>query len=224
MELLRLENVGKSYGEGDSKVQAVKKINLSINKGEIIAIIGTSGSGKSTLLNIIGLLESMDFGDYYIEGKNIKEYSEKEIAKLRNKTFGFIVQHFALIKDFTVYENIEVPLSYNREINKKEIPNKIEDVLYKMKIREKINAMPSSLSGGQCQRVAIARALVNDTDIILADEPTGSLDKKTGIEIINIFKELNREGKTIIIVTHDESIANECEKIIRIEDGEIISE
>lgn len=221
MEILKLENICKTFGKGDSCVQALKGVNLTINKGEMIAIIGTSGSGKSTLLNILGTLERPSSGKYFINGRDVSEFKEKELASIRNKTFGFVVQNFALIKGFTVYENVEIPLEYNKKSNKKESDVKIKDKLTKLKIRDKIYNKPGELSGGQCQRVAIARALVNDCEIILVDEPTGSLDKKTGKEVVDIFKDLNKEGKTVIIVTHDISIANQCERIIRIEDGNI---
>lgn len=221
MEILKLGNICKTFGKGDSCVQALKGVNLTINKGEMIAIIGTSGSGKSTLLNILGTLERPSSGKYFINGRDVSEFKEKELASIRNKTFGFVVQNFALIKGFTVYENVEIPLEYNKKSNKKESDVKIKDKLTKLKIRDKIYNKPGELSGGQCQRVAIARALVNDCEIILVDEPTGSLDKKTGKEVVDIFKDLNKEGKTVIIVTHDISIANQCERIIRIEDGNI---
>ena len=221
MEILKLENIYKTFGKGESCVQALKGVSLIINKGEMVAIIGTSGSGKSTLLNILGTLEKPSSGKYIINGREVSEFKEKELAKIRNKTFGFVVQNFALIKGFTVYENVEIPLEYNSKKNRKEFDKKIKDNLTKLKIREKIYSKPNELSGGQCQRVAIARALVNDAEIILVDEPTGSLDKKTGEQVVEIFKELNKEGKTIIIVTHDISIANQCERIIRIEDGNI---
>lgn len=222
MEIIKLEKIEKVFGENDSVTKALACIDLDIKKGEMIAIVGTSGSGKSTLLNVIGTLDKQTSGKYYLDGKDISEFNEKELAKLRNKTFGFVVQHFALVKEFTVYENVEIPLSYNKSIKKKDITSKIEDILMKLDIREKIKNKPSELSGGQCQRVAIARALVNDADIILADEPTGALDKKTGKEVLNILKSLNKEGKTVIIVTHDEDIANECQRIIKIEDGLIM--
>lgn len=222
MEILKLESISKTFGKGDSCVQALKCVDLTINKGEMIAIIGTSGSGKSTLLNILGTLEKPSSGKYYINGKEVSEFKEKELAMIRNKTFGFVVQNFALIKDFTVYENVEIPLEYNKKRDKKRSDSKVKDTLAKLKIRGKIDSKPNELSGGQCQRVAIARALVNDTEIILVDEPTGALDKKTGEEVVEIFKELNKEGKTIVIVTHDISIAEQCERIIKIEDGNIV--
>jgi len=223
MEIIRFEKLSKKFGQGDSEVQALRGIDLTINQGEMIAIIGTSGSGKSTLLNILGTLIKHSEGKYYLRGKDISEFKEKDLAKVRNSTFGFVVQSFALIKNFTVYENVEIPLQYSRSKRKKEYETKIKTILTKLKIRNKIYSSPIELSGGQCQRVAIARALVNDPDVILADEPTGALDKKTGEEVLEIFKSLKKEGKTVIIVTHDINIANQCERIIRIEDGQIIN-
>ncbi len=219
MALIKLENIKKEFGNNDNKVEALKGIDLEINRGELIAIIGASGSGKSTLLNIIGLLDKATGGKYFYDEKDITSFTDKKLGQLRNKAFGFVVQNFALIKEFTVYENVEIPLTYNKNIKKREYKDRIENILMKLGIIDKINKKPSELSGGQCQRVAIARALINDADIILADEPTGALDKKNGMDVINEFLKLNQEGKTVIMVTHDESIADKCNKIIRIEDG-----
>ena len=220
MELIKLKNISKTYGQNDAKVEALKNINLSIEKGEMVAIMGTSGSGKSTLLNIIGLLDKPTEGGYTLEGKNVDKLKDKELAKNRNKFIGFVVQNFALIDDYTIYQNIKVPLDYAK-VSKSEKKNRINTLLQKMKISDKKDKYPKELSGGQNQRVAIARALVNNPQIILADEPTGALDKNTGLDVMNIFKELNNEGKTVIIITHDEKIASMCKKIIRIEDGKI---
>ncbi|GKX67743.1 ABC transporter ATP-binding protein [Inconstantimicrobium mannanitabidum] len=223
MEILRLENIHKVYGKGNLQMEALKGVNLVVNEGELIAIIGVSGSGKSTLLNIIGTLDKASTGKYILEGKETEKYSEKEMAKLRNKTFGFVVQHFALIKGFSVYDNVEIPLAYSKG-NKKKYEERVKTMLTKLGIRDKIDSKPNQLSGGQCQRVAIARALVNDAKILLADEPTGALDKQTGQEVLDIFKKLNEEGKTVIIVTHDEKIANQCNRVIRMEDGKIVED
>ena len=223
MGIINLKNINKKFGVKDTEVIALRGVDLEINEGEIIAIVGASGSGKSTLLNIIGTLDKQTTGEYLLENKNLKELNKCDLAKLRNKKFGFVVQHFALINDYTVYENIEIPLEYGK-IKGSDRRKKINVVLNKLDIKDKINKKPSQLSGGQCQRVAIARAIVNDPQIILADEPTGALDKKTGEQVMQIFKELNREGKTVIIVTHDVSIAEQCNRIIRIEDGMIIKD
>jgi len=184
--------------------------------------MGPSGSGKSTLLNIIGCLDTPTSGEYIFNGKAIDKLSRRELANLRNTSFGFILQYFGLVDEYTVYENVEIPLSYSKKkgINKKKL---IKETLNMLGISDKIKKLPCQLSGGQNQRVAIARALINDPEIILADEPTGALDKKTGQEVMNILKDLNKNGKTLIIVTHDESIASQCNRIINICDGKIVS-
>ncbi|GFZ30433.1 ABC transporter ATP-binding protein [Clostridium zeae] len=218
--MINITAVEKSYGKSDSLVTALKKVDVQIERGEMVAIVGASGSGKSTLLNIIGCLDKATSGQYLFDGTNVQDLNQRALAKLRNKGFGFVVQYFALIDDYTVYENIEIPLKYGK-VNKKLREQKIEALLEKLQIADKRNKTPKELSGGQCQRVAIARALVNDPDIILADEPTGALDKKTGEEVVEIFRSLNEEGKTIVIVTHDEKVARSCNRIITIEDGMI---
>ena len=218
MTILKVNNLSKIFSSKENEVQALKSVNLDINKGDFIAIIGTSGSGKSTLLNILGLLDSQTSGEYLIEGVDTKNLKDKELASLRNKKFGFIVQHFALIKDFSVYDNVEIPLEYGK-VSKKLRKEKIEKVLEKVGLKDKIKTKSGDLSGGQSQRVAIARALVNEPKVILADEPTGALDSRTTEEIMSVFEELNKEGHTIVIITHDMSIANRCQRIISIEDG-----
>ena len=218
MNIIKLKKATKIYGKNASRVTALNRVNLEIEKGEFIAIMGTSGAGKSTILNIVGCLDVLTEGDYFLDGKSIEECSRKELAKIRNEKFGFVVQDFALIERYTVKKNILLPLSYSS----KKIPkNNLDILLDKFGISDKKDVMASNLSGGQRQRVSIARALINEPDIILADEPTGALDKKTGDEIISILSELNKEGKTIIIVTHDKDIASQCSRIIQIEDGEI---
>ena len=202
MANLELKNINKTYGNKDNIVHALNNITLKVNQGEFISIIGKSGSGKSTLLNILGFLDTPTNGIYTYDNKNILDLNDKNISKLRNKTFGFILQFFGLINDETVFENIKIPLE----------------------IGDKLNYRPKELSGGQCQRVAIARALINDPDIILADEPTGALDNKTGSQVINILKQLNELGKTVIIVTHDTSIAKITNRVIELSDGFIVSD
>lgn len=210
----------KTFKSGNLQTIAMDCDHLTINKGDLIAIVGPSGSGKSTLLNIIGLLEDLDSGEYKLDGKNISTLNDNEKAMYRNKYFGFIVQNFALINDFSVLDNIEIPLIYSKK-NKKTRHLLISSMLKKLNLESKINSKISELSGGQAQRVAIARALINNPEVILADEPTGALDCKTGQEIINILKEINKEGKTILIVTHDYNIAKQCDKIIKINDGKL---
>lgn len=220
MSLIELKNIKKIYGKGDAKVDALRGIDLSIEKGEMIAIMGASGSGKSTLLNILGFLDKPTEGSYLLNGQSVGKLGDKILARNRNKFIGFVVQNFALIEDYTVFQNIKVPLDYTK-ISKKEKKQRIVTLLDKMKISDKKDKLPKELSGGQNQRVAIARALVNDPEIILADEPTGALDSKTGEDVMAIFKEFNKEGKTVIIITHDEKIANMCKRIIKIEDGKL---
>lgn len=221
MSLISLKHIKKIYGSGDSTVSALNDVSLNIEKGAMIAVMGTSGSGKSTLLNIIGCLDRCTSGEYILNGKNIYNYSSKELANLRNKMFGFIVQYFALIDDYSVYENVVIPLEYAK-VSRKEKKERVKNLLMKLGVEDKIDKLPSQLSGGQNQRVAIARALINEPEIILADEPTGALDRKTSAEIMSILKKLNEEGKTVIVITHDEEIAKKCKQIIRIEDGKII--
>ncbi|MBV4421731.1 MAG: ABC transporter ATP-binding protein [Clostridium tyrobutyricum] len=221
MEIIKLKNINKVYNSKNNQVNALKDINLTIDKGELIAIVGPSGSGKSTLLNIIGTLDKITNGEYLLRDEQVEKLNNYQLSRLRNKTFGFVVQHFALISDYTVSENIEIPLEYGKvkHSERKVLINKVVD---KLSLTDKINKNIKELSGGQCQRVAIARAIVNDPEIILADEPTGALDQKTGQNVMNIFKSLNKEGKTVIIVTHDSKIAGQCDRIIKIEDGRIL--
>lgn len=218
MELIRVNNISKTYGVNDAKVNAIRDVSLTINEGELVAIVGKSGSGKSTLLNIIGCIDKPTNGEYFLGGRNIQDSREKELAKNRNGLIGFVLQYFGLINSYTVYENIELPLIYAKSKNKKE---KILNILKKLDILEKADKLPSELSGGQNQRVAMARALVNNPKLILADEPTGALDKNTSKQVMEILLKLNKEGKTVIIVTHDENISKQCDRIIRIEDGHI---
>ncbi len=222
MEICKLENVKKAYVNKKYTNIVLENINLSIKKGDFLGILGPSGSGKTTLLNIAGCLDNPTEGNVYIDNVNVTKMNDKSLSKLRGSFIGFIVQDYALIKEYTVYENIVLPLSYSK-VNKKEQKERAEIILSKLGILEKINSYPEELSGGQCQRVAIARALINSPELILADEPTGALDQKTGIEIMNILRDLNEEGKTIVIITHDTNIAKLCKKTIKIIDGNIIN-
>ncbi|AOY77581.1 ABC transporter ATP-binding protein [Clostridium formicaceticum] len=223
MTMIELKDIDKYYGHGQSKVYALKGISLSIEEGEMVSIVGKSGSGKSSLLNIIGGLDTPDVGEYSFKGNKINGLNPNALAEFRGNNIGFIVQHFALIDDMTVFDNIALPLRYNR-ISDRKLKETVEYLLDQMELSDKANSYPSQLSGGQCQRVAIARGLACNPSVLLADEPTGSLDEKTGLHILKIFKELNNKGITIIIVTHDDSIADSCKRVIRLSDGMIISD
>ncbi|MCB2311550.1 ABC transporter ATP-binding protein [Clostridium tagluense] len=195
---------------------------MKIEDGEMVAIMGTSGSGKSTLLNILGFIDKISNGEYYFDGENVETLTSVELAEFRNKKVGFVFQYFALLNDYTVYENIQLPL-LKTKLSKKEKKKIIEEYLIEFGITSQKNKRPQEISGGQQQRVAIIRALVTNPSYILADEPTGALDKKNGEAIMNILKDLNKNGKTIIIVTHDNNVANFCDRIITIDDGKIIN-
>lgn len=223
MALIEIKNVGKYFEEGDNYIKALKDVSLSIEKGEMLAIMGPSGSGKSTLLNILGFMDRPSAGKYILNGKATERLSSKEYSRYRNKMVSFIFQDYNLLEDYTVYDNVELPLLY-RKISSKEKKSLIMSTLEKLDIRDKYAAKVSRLSGGQRQRVAIARALVTGSEIILADEPTGALDQERGKEIMSILTELNKEGKTIIVVTHDKGVAALCSKTVHIIDGYIKDE
>lgn len=221
MSIISITNLHKTYGSGESEVKALRGLTLSVDKGDMIAIMGPSGSGKSTLLNIIGCIDRPTSGKYLLYDRLINTFNDREMAELRNKIFGFVVQDFALVERYSVYKNVMIPLTYSKKQIKSK-RDKIENILSQLGILEKKNAMALNLSMGQRQRVAIARAIVNDPDIILADEPTGALDSDTGREIMNILKKLNEDGKTIIIVTHEPKVVAYCQQIVRIKDGRVI--
>ena len=222
MEILKVENLRKEYGKGNSKVIALDGVNLEIERGEFVAIVGPSGSGKSTLLHIVGGVDSPDDGKVYIDGNDISKYSSKELAYFRRRKVGLIYQFYNLIPNLTVRHNIELPLKLDkRKINQDEF----SDIVKKLGIESKLDSFPSELSGGQQQRVAIARSLIYSPSLVLADEPTGNLDRENSREIIEILKYFNRTLKqTIIVITHDESIALEAERVITIVDGKIVGD
>lgn len=218
---VELKNVNKIF-ESDEGVpfQALYSINLKFKKGEFVAIVGPSGSGKSTLMNILGLLDHPTSGKYFLDNHDVSKLKEETRAEIRNKKIGFVFQSFNLLRRTKAIDNVILPLIYAK-VNQKERIQRAKKALIKVSLSDKLNSLPSQLSGGQQQRVAIARALVTNPEIILADEPTGNLDSKTGNEIINIFKNLNRDGRTIILITHSNEIARVAKRIVEIKDGRI---
>ena len=221
MPILELQNVGKAYQIDSQKLEVLRGINLEIKKGEFIAIMGPSGSGKSTLMNIIGCLDTPTSGKVIFENRDVSQLSEADLAQIRNKKVGFVFQTFNLIPRTTALANVELPLIY-KGLPEGERKTLAKKVLEQFGLGSRISHFPSQLSGGEQQRVAIARALVTQPIIILADEPTGNVDSKTGEEIIKIFQDLNKVGNTIILVTHDKDIASHAKKIIKLYDGEIV--
>lgn len=221
--MITINNLTKIYDKSSNDIPALQNISLEIKDGEMIAIMGASGSGKTTLLNIIGCMDSWNNGDYFFNGTNVGLLKGDKLDKFRRQNFGFIFQQFALLKDYTVRENVELPL---RAINmpKKKRHAIVMEMLAKVCMEQYADKIPAKLSGGQQQRCAIARALVTEASVILADEPTGALDSKTGQEIIELLIQLNHSGKTIIIVTHDEKIAKQTSRTICLKDGTIVNE
>jgi len=221
--ILDMRGIIKDYPMGDEMSRVLKGIDLCVDEGDFLAIVGPSGSGKSTLMNIIGCLDVPTEGEYYLSGTKIAEQDEKALARIRAKEVGFVFQSFYLLPRQSALKNVELPMIYSG-VDKKERKNRAIDILEKVGLGERIDYLPRQLSGGQQQRVAIGRALSNNPTIILADEPTGALDQKTGKQVIDIFHQLNAEGRTIILITHDESIARQAKRIVRILDGELKEE
>ncbi len=217
--MIQLENVTKVYRMGKVGVHALRGVTLSFDRGEMIAVIGASGSGKSTLLNIIGLLDRPDAGRYLFDGVDVSQLSENQLAEMRNREFGFVFQDFNLLPRATALANVELPLVYAGSVRHRR--ERANEALERVGLAERANHKPTALSGGEQQRVAIARALVNNPPLILADEPTGNLDSKSGAEIISIFHKLHQDGKTVILITHEADIAARAQRTIRLHDGRI---
>ena len=219
-EMIMIKNANKTFIMGDEQIKAINNISFTVNKGEFVSIVGPSGSGKSTLMNILGLLDTLDNGEYLLDGVNVNSLKDNELAEMRNKKIGFIFQRFNLLSKLNAIENVEVPLMY-QGLSAKKSKEVAKKYLKQVGLEGREEHLPFQLSGGQQQRVAIARALACKPEIILADEPTGALDSKTGIEIIDNLKKLNQEGQTIILITHDMNIAKKAERIVRISDGKL---
>ncbi len=224
-QVIRTENLKKTYNLGPVKVQAVKGVSISVRKGELVSIMGPSGSGKSTLMHLLGCLDTPSGGKYYLDGEDVSSFNENKLALVRNRKIGFVFQTFNLLPHLTVLENVLLPVIYNPNGDLRVAEKKAKDLLKNVGLIKRLNHLPAQLSGGERQRVAIVRALINNPVIVLADEPTGNLDTKTGLEIIRILKELNeKNGVTEIIVTHDPSITKFTHRIIHIRDGLIEGE
>lgn len=223
MSLIEIKDMYKIYNPGENEVRAIDGVNLTIEHGEFVAIIGQSGSGKSTLMNMLGLLDVPTSGKYLLNGKDVDGLSDDELSEIRNKEIGFIFQGFNLVTSLTAVENVELPLVY-RGMKKDERNKLAVEALDRVGLSHRLDHLPKQMSGGQQQRVAIARAVAARPPIILADEPTGNLDSHSGVEVMKILHELHEEGRTVILITHDNDIANEAQRVIRIQDGQIVSD
>lgn len=221
--MIELKDIYKIYSDGDSEIRALDGISLHVNKGEFVCIVGSSGSGKSTCMNIIGCLDIPTRGEYLLNGTDVSTMDENQLAHVRNKELGFIFQQYNLIPKLSVLENVELPLLY-KGVKSHERTELAIAALRRVGLADRAHKYPTQLSGGQQQRVSIARALAGDPPVILADEPTGALDSKTGKEVLEFLKQLNAEGTTIVLITHDNSIADRIKRVVRTQDGQIISD
>ena len=222
-EIVNMQNICKSYYMADEELKILHEVNLKVNSGEFLSILGPSGSGKSTMMNIIGCLDVPSSGNYILSGNNINDLNEIELAKARNKEIGFVFQSFHLLPRMTALQNVELPLIYSG-LSYSERKKRAEAILKRVGLGDKMRNLPNQLSGGQQQRVAIARALVTEPTILLADEPTGALDQKTGAQVMELFEELNKDGRTIIMITHDNEIARHAKRVVKILDGYLTEE
>lgn len=221
--MIELKDIYKIYSDGDSEIRALDGVSLFVDKGEFVAIVGSSGSGKSTCMNIIGCLDIPTRGKYFLNGNDVSELTEKELAHIRNRELGFVFQQYNLIPKLNVLENVELPLLY-KGVKAKQRKEMAITALERVGLSDRANKFPSQLSGGQQQRVSIARALAGNPPVILADEPTGALDSKTGKEVLEFLKQLNKEGTTVVLITHDNDIAAQIKRVVRIHDGKIVSD
>ncbi len=220
--MIQVKELSKIYRMGSVEVPALQGVSFQIERGEVVAIMGQSGSGKSTLMHVLGCLDQPTSGEYYLDGKNIAGMSEDELAVIRNQRIGFVFQQFNLLPRMTVRRNVELPLMYNGGNPQRKVAQRSEAILQAVGLAGRMHHRPTELSGGEQQRVAIARALINEPDLVLADEPTGNLDSRTGAEIIQLLLRLNQEkGITLVIVTHDITIASQAQRVIRLRDGKI---
>ncbi len=219
--MIEIRNLCKSFQRpGEALLKVLHQVNFSVDEGEFVAIVGPSGSGKTTLMNILGLLDRPDAGDYELHGKPVAQLSPDERAKVRNEVIGFVFQQFHLLPRTTATENVELPMLYSSRTDA-DIRKKAREALCRVGLEERLTHYPGELSGGQQQRVAIARAIVNDPGVILADEPTGNLDQKSGRQIMDLFRELNRNGSTILLITHNDAVANVASRVVRIDNGQL---
>ncbi|RRJ64287.1 ABC transporter ATP-binding protein [Paenibacillus oralis] len=221
--LIKVKNLGHGYFMAGEMMPVLRDISFQIDHGEFVAIIGPSGSGKSTLMNMLGCLDIANEGEYWLDGQDVRKLSDNKLAQIRNEKIGFIFQQYNLLPKLSAFENVELPLIY-RNVPHRERKNSAEESLKLVGLENRMHNRPSALSGGQQQRVAIARAIAGKPPVLLADEPTGALDSKTGVEVMEMMKELNKLGHTIIIITHDLSIAEQAKRVIRIKDGEIVED
>jgi putative ABC transport system ATP-binding protein len=219
--VIELRNVSKTYLMGDSEIKALDGVSVTVKRGDFIVLIGPSGSGKSTMMNMIGALDLATYGEIYLDGQDIEHLEESELAQIRGSRIGFVFQTFNLIPTLTAIENIALPMIFHG-VPKEERMTRAESIIQSVKLDHRKNHFPNELSGGERQRVAIGRALANEPEVILADEPTGNLDSKTGSEIMELFKQLNKKGKTIILVTHDLKLIKYAKRVLEITDGRII--
>ena len=222
--MIEIDNIYKIYNKGKvNEFTALKGVSLRISEGEMVAVIGKSGAGKSTLMHIIGCIDDFEQGKYYLNGQDVSKLNEKKRAIIINRDIGIVLQDFALMENYTVIENVLMPLFFSKDAGNRRVrEEKAKDILSQLEMDEIMDKKVNKLSGGQKQRVAIARAMINNPKVLLADEPTGALDVKTSLEIMNVFKQLNAKGTTVIIITHDMEVANECNRVIEICDGNIV--